>query len=172
MAKSSIQRRLIATVVFSQLLLAIGLVWVAVSLNQHLLRRAFDTALEGRVMSIAALVRYSEEPHPKLIFETDMVPPPLEPGHPDLYVVMNHGRVIARSGDWLGELPGSAQKNAHYTNFLHNSLPYRGLRLENIPVVDREARLAQQRSSDRELRLARRSDAATDSAGRGLHRNR
>jgi signal transduction histidine kinase len=138
MARSSIQRRLIAAVVLSQLLLAIGLVWVAVFFNEHLLRRAFDTALEGRAMSIAALVRYSEEPHPKLIFESDLVPPPLERGHPDLYEIINRGHVIARSSHWDGSLPTPRDRKRQYTNFTYDKAAYRGLRLENVPVVDRE----------------------------------
>ena len=99
MAKTSIQRRLIVAIVISQLVLAIGLVDVAVFVTRAQLRDAFDVALQGRAMSIAALVRYSEdEPH-KLVFESDLAPPPLEAGssrslrgcreqsHPDRAVV-------------------------------------------------------------------------------------
>ena len=61
MAKTSIQRRLIAAIVISQLVLAIGLIDVAVFVTRAQLRKAFDVALQGRAMSIAALVRYSED---------------------------------------------------------------------------------------------------------------
>ena len=87
MRQTSIQRRLIAAVVISQLLLAIGIVSVAVFFTRRQLRNAFDAGLHGRAMSIAALVRYSEDEHPTLIFENDLVPPPLEKQHPDLYQV-------------------------------------------------------------------------------------
>ncbi len=87
MAKTSIQRRLLVTIVFAQLLLAIGLVDVAVFVTRSRLRDAFDVALQGRAMSIAALVRYGEgHPHP-LLFESGLVPPPLDPAAPDLYEV-------------------------------------------------------------------------------------
>jgi signal transduction histidine kinase len=138
MRKTSIQRRLIVAVVLSQTLLAVGLVWMAVYLNHRLLRRAFDNALQGRVASIAALVRYSEEPHPKLIFESDLVPPSLEKGHPDLYQVLaSDGRVIARSSDWPEEL-AVLQRHGRYEEFVYHNVRYRGLRLDNVGVVDRE----------------------------------
>ena len=139
MAKTSIQRRLIAAVVLSQLLLAIGLVWAAVYLNHRLLRRAFDTALQGRAMSIAALARYSEEPHPKLIFDSDMAPPPLERGHPDLYqIIGSDGRIIARSPTWYDDLGALYRQHGPYVEFVFDDVPYRGVQLENVPVFDRE----------------------------------
>jgi len=55
MPKSSIQRRLIAAVVISQLLLAVGLAFVAVYFTRRQLREAFDGQLHGRAMTIAAL---------------------------------------------------------------------------------------------------------------------
>ena len=105
MPKTSIQRRLIVVVVSSQIVLAIGLVFVGVYFTRRQLGNAFDAQLHGRAMSIAALVRYSEDPHPKLIFEGDLVPPPLEREYPDLYeVTANQGRVIARSSNWPADL--------------------------------------------------------------------
>ncbi len=139
MAKTSIKRRLIAAVVASQLLLAAGLIWGAVYLNHRLLLRAFDTALKGRAMSIAALARYSEEPHPKLIFQSDMAPPPLEPGHPDLYeIIGSDGRIIARSPNWYAGLDARYNKPKPYVEFLLGNMPYRGVQLQNVPVFDRE----------------------------------
>jgi len=139
MAKTSIQRRLIAAVALSQLLLAIGLVWAAVYLNHRLLRRAFDNALQGRAMSIAALARYSEEPHPRLIFDRDMAPPPLERGHPDLYqIIGSDGRIIARSPAWYGQIGALHRQNGPYVEFVFDNVPYRGVQLENVPTFDRE----------------------------------
>ncbi len=139
MAKTSIKRRLIAAVVASQLLLAAGLVGGAVYLNHRLLLRAFDTALQGRAMSIAALARYSEEPHPRLIFESDMAPPPLERGHPDLYqIIGSDGRIIARSPGWYAGLDALYNKHRPYLEFVLGKVPYRGVQLQNVPVFDRE----------------------------------
>jgi signal transduction histidine kinase len=140
MPKISIQRRLIAAVVISQLLLAIGVVSVAVYFTQRQLRNAFDTQLNGRAMSIAALVRYSEEEHPKLIFEEDLVPPPLEKQHSDLYqVTSSDGHVIARSANWPSDLQPIPRKDRQHTNFEFDGVRYRAVRLENVPVLDREA---------------------------------
>lgn len=142
MRKTSIQRRLIVVVVVSQLLLAVGLVWVAVYFTRRQLRNAFDTQLRGRAMSIAALVRYSEDPHPKLIFEDGLVPPPLETQHPDLYEVLaGDGHVIARSPDWPATAPQFTSRYGLRTEFEFDGARYRAIRLERVPVLDREPEL-------------------------------
>src|SRR5215472_9444148 len=100
MPRHSIARRLIAAVILSQLLLAIGLFFVAVYFTHQQLLAAFDSELQGRAMSIAALVHYSEEEHPTLEFQQDLVPPPMELGHADLYeVVDQNGKLIAHTAD-------------------------------------------------------------------------
>jgi len=139
MPKNSIQRRLIAAVILSQLLLAIGLVGGSVYLNQHLLRRAFDNALRERAMSVAALVRYSEEEAPRLIFEDDLVPPAMERNHPDVFeIVDDSGKQIARSKTWPGDFPASGGKaGGGIFEFFFERVPYRGLRVQT-PVFDRE----------------------------------
>ena len=140
MAKISIQRRLIAAIVISQLVLAIGLIDVAVFVTRAQLRRGFDVALQGRAMSIAALVRYSEDESHKLYFERDVAPPPLEPGIPDLYEVFaNDHTLIARSPDWPdkhGVLPPRGDR--WIASYIVNGVAYRAVRLEHIPVLDRE----------------------------------
>lgn len=138
MPSTSIQRRLITTVIISQLLLAIGLVGGSVYLNRRLLGRAFDNALQERAMSIAALVRYSEETTPRLIFEQDLLPPPLEHGHPDFYeVTTTTGLPIARSSEWPRNFPVARAGRFGYVEFEFDKLPYRGMRVQ-IPVFDRE----------------------------------
>jgi signal transduction histidine kinase len=138
MRKSSIQRRLIAAVVISQLLLAAGVVSVALYFTRRQLRNAFDAQLHGRAMSIAALVRYSEDTHPQLIFEEALVPPPLETQHPDLYEAADeNGRVIARSSHWR-ELPQFHGNRGLHAEFVFDGVRYRAVRLQNVPVLDRE----------------------------------
>ncbi len=139
MPKSSIQRRLIAVVVISQLLLAIGLVSVAVYLDQRQLRNAFDSQLRERAMGLAALVRYSEDEHPRLIFESDLAPPPLENGQPDFYEVkVNGDRVLARSPNWQAGIPSAWNNDRRFAEFKRDGKGYRGLRLQGVPVLDRE----------------------------------
>ncbi len=143
MAKSSIQRRLIITIAISQLVLAIGLIDVAVFVTRAQLRKAFDVALRGRAMSIAALVRYSEdEPH-KLLFESDLVPPPLQEGVPDLYEVVANGHtLIARSPNWPAQKEVLPPKSERWiATYVINGIPYRVRFLEHIPVLDREGDL-------------------------------
>ena len=138
MPKTSIQRRLIAAVVISQLVLAVGLAFVAVYFTRRQLRVAFDSQLRGRAMTIAALVRYSEETHPRLIFEEDMVPPPLEKQHPDLYEVTgSDGHLIARSPEWP-DVRLSPQKNRLHANFDFDGVNYRAVFVNKLPVLDRE----------------------------------
>jgi signal transduction histidine kinase len=103
------------------------------------LRNAFDAGLHGRAMSVAALVRYSEDEHPVLIFEDDLVPPPLERQHPDLYqVTTGDGRVLARSPNWPQDLQAIPKRDRQHANFTVDGIRYRAVRLENVPVLDRE----------------------------------
>jgi signal transduction histidine kinase len=139
MRQTSIQRRLIAAVVISQLLLAIGIVSVAVYFTRRQLRNAFDAGLHGRAMSVAALVRYSEDEHPTLIFDGELAPPPLEKQHPDLYqVTTRDGHVLARSPNWPQDLQAIPKKDRQHANFVVDGIRYRAVRLEKVPVLDRE----------------------------------
>ncbi len=139
MPRTSIQRRLIAVVVISQLLLAIALAMVALYFTRRQLREAFDSQLRGRAMTIAALVRYSEETHPRLIFEDDMVPPSLEKDRPDLYEVRgSDGHLIARSPEWPADLKPKPRKNRPHADFDLAGVHYRAVILEKLPVLDRE----------------------------------
>ena len=140
MAKTSIQRRLIAAIVIAQLVLAVGLIDVAVFVTRAQLRHGFDIALQGRAMSIAALVRYAEEESHKLYFERDLVPPPLEPGVPDLYEVFaNDHTLIARSPNWPEKRDVLPPKSDRWiASYVINGVAYRAVRLERIPVLDRE----------------------------------
>lgn len=140
MAKTSIQRRLLLTIVFAQLLLAIGLVDVAVFVTRNRLRDAFDVALHGRAMSIAALVRYGETAPNTLLFESSLVPPPIDPEAPDLYEVFATGNIlIARSSNWPEKQSVLPPRGDRWiASYTINGIPYRALRLEHIPVLDRE----------------------------------
>jgi signal transduction histidine kinase len=140
MAKTSIQRRLVVTIVVAQLLLAVGLVDVAVFVTRNRLRDGFDVALHGRAMSVAALVRYDDQNPQKLWFESDLVPPPIDASTPDLYEVFANGhQLIARSPNWPekhGVLPPRGER--WIATYVVGGIPYRALRLEHIPVLDRE----------------------------------
>lgn len=124
----------------AQILLVVGLVDVAVFVTRARLRDAFDVALHGRAMSIAALVRYSETEPLQLVFERDLVPPSMDPKEPDLYEVFkNEHTLIARSPNWPekhGVLPPRGDR--WIASYVVGGVPYRALRMEHIPILDQE----------------------------------
>jgi signal transduction histidine kinase len=139
MPKTSIQRRLIAVVILSQLLLATGIFFLSVYLTHRQLRVAFDSALNGRAMSLAALVQYSEDSEHPLEFQSGLVPPPLDSKHPDLYEVSHAGRVLARSENWSQGLTMTTEgRDTQHADVTVDGVRYRALRLENVPILDRE----------------------------------
>jgi signal transduction histidine kinase len=126
-------------VLATQLVLTVGVVLIAVSLTRGQLRRAFDAGLHGRAMSVAALVRYSEEAIPTLVFDSEMLPPPLDREHPDLYRILDaHGKAIVISPNWPSAFEPSPRSGRDYWNLKLGGRPYRAVRLANVPVLDRE----------------------------------
>lgn len=139
MAKLSITRRLIVSVILTQAVLTLAVVSLATYLTERQLRDSFDAALHGRVMSIAALVRFSEEDPPRLFFDSRLVPPPLDRKHPDLYEILGaDGNVIGRSRNWSGDFHTPSSERRSYWNVPYHDDQYRVVRLNNIPVLDRE----------------------------------
>lgn len=140
MANNSIQRRLVASIFVAQLLLVVGLVDVAVFVTRARLRDAFDVALNGRAMSIAALVRYSETEPYDLIFESNLAPRSLGAEAPDIYEVFaNEHTLIARSPNWPEKHGVTPPRGDRWiSSYVINGVPYRALRLEHIPVLDAE----------------------------------
>ena len=139
MRKLSITRRLIVSIVLTQLVLTGAVVTLATYLTEWQLRNAFDAALHGRAMSIAALVRFSEEEPPRLIFDNSMVPPPLDNGHRDLYEIVGaDGRLITKSADWKSDLPLAGGPARSFATARVGDQEYRVIRLKDIPVLDSE----------------------------------
>ena len=137
--KRSITRRLIVSVVLMQLVLTAAVVALATYLTRWQLRTSFDAALHGRAMALAALVRYSEDEKPRLIFDSRLVPPSLDHGHPDQYEVVGpDGNLIVSSAGWLGDLSRSSPARSYWTAKA-GSLEYRVVGLKDIPVLDQEA---------------------------------
>ena len=144
MKSSSIKRRLVTVVLITQLLLTIGVVTVAVVLTKRQLRNAFDAGLHGRAMSVAALVRYSEEEHPTLVFDREMVPPPLDRRHPDLYRILDqNGKVLAASDNWPANFDPAPHGNRNNWNLKLQGEMYRAVRLKDVPVLDQETQVPQ-----------------------------
>ena len=134
----SIKGRLILTVVLSQLVLAAGLVFTGVFYLQRRLQTALDTDLHARAMSIAALVRYAEDGSHKLVFEKSLVPPSLDPSHPDFYEIRKNATVLARSSNWPADLTFDSIKPKAFRSLIASGLPYRAIYLKEVPILDRE----------------------------------
>lgn len=139
MKRLSITRRLIVSVLLTQLLLTIAVVALAAYLTKWQLRNAFDSELHGRAMSVAALVRFSEDQHPRLIFDSTLVPPPLDRERPDMYeIVGSDGRVIGQSPTWSDKvLSPRKDDQSHWSAHLAGE-QFRVIRLKDIPVLDSE----------------------------------
>jgi signal transduction histidine kinase len=140
MPKLSITRRLIVSVLLTQLILTIAVVSLASFLTWRQLRNSFDAALHGRAMSVAALVRFSEGvTPPSLEFDRSQVPPPMDGEHPDLYEIRGAGGArIAASPNWPADFPSVSRSERSYWALRYGKNQYRVIRLNNIPVLDRE----------------------------------
>ena len=139
MRQNSIRRRLIATVVLSQLLLAAGLVFAGVFYTQRRLLAALDAGVQSRALSVAALVRYTEDASGNVYFDETLMPQSLDPSHPDLFAVWaERSGLLTRSSNWPGGLAISPNEQPEHWDFPWGEVPYRALRVSHVPVLDRE----------------------------------
>lgn len=138
MRKRSITRRLIVSVVLTQLILTAAVAALSTYLTKWQLRKAFDSALHGRAMSVAALVRFSEDEHPRLVFDPTQAPPSLDREWQDMYEILgSDGKVIGRSPQWSDNLTPPQQTARPYWSVHIANAHYRVIRL-NTPVLDSE----------------------------------
>jgi signal transduction histidine kinase len=138
MKSFSLTRRIIATVVTCQLVLAVGLTLVAVMYGRTEIMGAFDTALEGKAMSALALVQFAEPTGHDLIFDVTLLPPPSDPMHQDQYEIQSSdGHLIARSAGWDGVPAEVSQTVRRHADFKITGAPYRALLFRNVPIFDK-----------------------------------
>ena len=138
MPRPSIQRRLIVIMVLSQSLLALGLLLAGIFYTEKRLNASLDATMQGRMMSLAALVRFTEDANDKLYFDRSLLPSSIDPEHPDLYSVwVNDTELLARSDNWPPDLQIDL-RNKHRLHFEVGGVHYRGIRGSQIPVLDRE----------------------------------
>ncbi len=139
MNKLSITRRLIASVLLMQLALTGAVVALATYLTRWQLHSAFDSALHGRAMSVAALVRFSEDEHPQLVFDNSQAPPPLGRRQQDMYEILgSDDKVIGRSTMWNDKVASPRRQDRSYWTARVGDEKYRVIRLKQIPVLDSE----------------------------------
>jgi heavy metal sensor kinase len=133
------QRRLIAAVMLSQLLLAAGLLLAGVLYTHRRLLATLDAGLQSRAMSVAALVRYTEDATGKVYFDDTLMPQSIDPKHPDLFAVWTErSGLLTRSSNWPVGLEISPDEARSHWNFRSNRIPYRALLVSQVPVLDRE----------------------------------
>src|SRR6202162_1089260 len=138
MGRDSIQRRLITTVVISQAILTAGLVITGVFVTYWRLLSSLDTGMQAHPMSVAALVRYTEDASGKVYFDNSLLPESIDPNHPDQFTVWaDRTGLLARSEDWADGLQLQPGPNPHW-NFNWAGVPYHALQMSHVPILDRE----------------------------------
>jgi signal transduction histidine kinase len=138
MPRNSISHRLIVYVLLTQLVLAIGVVSLAIYITRQQLRKSFDAMLHGRAMSVAALVRLSEDQPSRLVFDSLLVPPPVDQKHSDIFQILDsQGNVVASQG-WDNSLGAHSGRPGDYWWARYEGNGYRVARLNQIQVLDFE----------------------------------
>jgi heavy metal sensor kinase len=138
MRRDSIQRRLIATVVLSQAILTAGLVITGVFVTYWRLLSSLDAGMQAHAMSVAVLVRYTEDATGNVYFDNSLLPESIDPNHPDQFKVWaDRTGPLARSEDWPDGLQLQPGPSQHW-NFTWQGVPYHALQMSHVPVLDRE----------------------------------
>ena len=138
MQRDSIQRRLIATVIISQAILTVGLVVTGVVATYWRLLSTLDTGMQAHAMSVAVLVRYSEDASGNVYFDNSLLPESIDPNHPDQFMVWaDRTGLLTRSEDWPEGLQFEPGPSQHW-NLTWAGVPYHALRMSHVPVLDRE----------------------------------
>jgi len=136
--RRSIKARLITIVVLSQTLLAAGLLFTGVFDAHRRMLSTLDAGMQARAMSIAALVRYTEDASGKVYFDETLMPSSLDREHPDLFAVWTErSGLLARSANWPASLEVPPTGPDRW-NFKFAHVHYRGLRVFRVPILDRE----------------------------------
>jgi signal transduction histidine kinase len=135
----SLAARIVAGVILLDLLLTAILVAVGVFVARTELLSAFDVSLEGKALSVRALVRYDEDNPSVLIFDDSGLPPSSDPSHPDVFsVALAGGKNLAHSAGWDGLPQGTRFTGEGFARFRKDGVPFRGLVLNGIQILDRE----------------------------------
>lgn len=138
MLRGSIKARLITIVVLSQALLAAGLLFTGIFYTHQRLLSTLDAGMQARAMSVAALVRYAEDASGNVYFDETLMPSSLDPAHPDLFAVWTErSGLLTRSANWPAGLEILPTGPDHW-RFKFAHVHYRGLRVFQVPVLDRE----------------------------------
>ena len=137
--KRSLQLQLLSAVLLAEALLAGGLLVVAHFSVKNQLLSGMNSALMGRAMSVAALVRYSEDNSSTLEFDRGLTPKPLDSHFPDAYEIFGPDHnLLVRSEYWPQELgSGSSLPTGFWQRKVRNR-ELRGVRMDEVPILDAE----------------------------------
>jgi heavy metal sensor kinase len=138
MRRDSIQRRLIASVSLSQIILTVGLMVIGVVVTYWRLISTLDASMQAHATSVAVLVRYTEDGSGHVYFDNSLLPESIDPNHPDQFMVWaDRTGYLTRSEDWPEGLQFQPGPSQHW-NFTWAGVPYHALRMTHLPVLDRE----------------------------------
>jgi heavy metal sensor kinase len=138
MRRDSIQRRLIASVLLSQIILTVGLVVIGVVVTYWRLLSTLDTSMQAHATSVAVLVRYTEDASGHVYFDNSLLPESIDPNHPDQFMVWaDRTGFLTRSEDWPDGLQFQTGPSQHW-NFTYAGVPYHAVRMTHVPILDRE----------------------------------
>ncbi len=132
----SLASRIIARVIFCQLVLTAAISTVAVFYARRELNRGFDATLNGWAANTLAAVRYTDMEVPDLLFDPSLIPTSSNRRHPDLFEIRrSNGDLLARSG---APIPAEFEQGRPFANFVLSGISYRAIILRQVPVLDRE----------------------------------
>ena len=137
MRRDSIQRRLLASVLLSQIILTAGLVIIGVVVTYTRLLSTLDTSMQAHAISVAVLVRYTDDASGHVYFDNSLLPDSIDPNHPDQFMVWaERTGFLTRSEDWPEGLQFQTGPSQHW-NFTYAGVPYHAVRMIHVPVLDR-----------------------------------
>ena len=97
-----------------------------------------DAGMQAQAVSVAVLVRYTDDATGNVYFDNSLLPESIDPNHPDQFKVWaDRTGLLARSEDWPEGLPLEPGPNQHW-NFTWAGVPYHALRISHVPILDRE----------------------------------
>ena len=97
-----------------------------------------DAGMQAHAMSVAVLVRYTDDTTGNVYFDNSLLPESIDPNHPDQFKVWaDRTGLLARSEDWPEGLPLDPGPSQHW-NFTWAGVPYHALRITHVPILDRE----------------------------------
>ena len=138
MRRDSIQRRLVATVILSQAILTVGLMVTGVVATYWRLLATLDAGMQAQAVSVAVLVRYTDDPP-----ETSTSTTACCPNRSIQIILTNSKSGLTAPACW--HAPKTGPKGCPW-NLAPTSIgispgqgvPYHALRITHVPILDRE----------------------------------